>query len=78
MDANEQITFIIENVNELHISNRRNVLQLIFDAGSKLKETGSGSQIRIDDLPDDLINEVHTRVRDKIDEQLKILKAFEL
>jgi hypothetical protein len=78
MDANEQITFIIENVNELQISDRRNVLQLLFDAGSELKETGSGSQIRIGDLPDDLINEIHKRVRDKIDEQLNILKAFEL
>lgn len=71
IEMNNKITFITDNINELMINDRRNILQIIYNSPlrSKLKEKGGGTQIKIDDLTDDMIINIYDLISDKLIEQ---------
>jgi len=54
----EKISFICDNINELKKSYRIEILQHILGSNinrSKIREKGCGTQIKISDIPKDLI-----------------------
>lgn len=63
--------FVIDNINELVIDDRKKVLQMIYNSPSrnKLKEKGSGTQIKIKDVSDELIKKIYDFVEEKSKEQ---------
>jgi hypothetical protein len=73
---NDQIIFIADNINELMIHDRRIILQTIYNSSlrSKLKEKGSGTQIKIDDLTNDIIVKLYNIINTKLQEQKLQLK----
>jgi hypothetical protein len=73
---NDQIIFISDNINELMIHDRRVILQIIYNSSlrSKLKEKGSGTQIKIDDLTNDIIVKLYDIINTKLQEQKLQLK----
>jgi hypothetical protein len=77
---NAKIEFVLENVNDLAISDRKVILQMVLDSnyGKNLKENGAGSQININHMSNDLINAIFLFIKLKIDEQRQILIRLEL
>jgi hypothetical protein len=73
---NDQIIFISDNINELMIHDRRIILQTIYNSSlrSKLKEKGSGTQIKIDDLTNEVIVKLYNIINTKLQEQKLQLK----
>jgi hypothetical protein len=71
MDIPSKKIYIIDNINELIINDRKTVLQMIYNSSSrdKLKEKGSGTQIKIEDLPNILIETIYVFVEEKSKEQ---------
>jgi hypothetical protein len=69
-----KIVFITDNINEVIIQDRREILQLIYNSPSrsKLKEKGGGTQIKLDDLSDSLVDKIYNLIQDRLTEQ-KIL-----
>jgi DNA polymerase III alpha subunit (gram-positive type) len=68
------INYICDNVNELEHETRVSVLQMIFNSSSrcKIKEKGSGVQIKISDLSESLIIKLHSYIHEKIEKQSQI------
>jgi hypothetical protein len=64
--------YIIENINELNIYDRIEILQILYNsiARTKLVEKGSGTQIKISDIPDDILLNIETLIKQKLDDQL--------
>ena len=75
-ELNDKITFITDNINELMIQDRRNILQIIYNSSlrSKLKEKGGGTQIKVQDLTDNIIEKIYDIIIKKLDEQKLQLK----
>jgi hypothetical protein len=73
---NDQIIFISDNINELMIQDRRVLLQIIYNSSlrSKLKEKGSGTQIKINELTNDIIVKLYNIINTKLQEQKLKLK----
>jgi hypothetical protein len=71
MDVLTKKIYIIDNINELIIKDRKTVLQLIYNSASrsKLKEKGSGTQIKIKDIPNVLIESIYVFIEHKLKEQ---------
>jgi hypothetical protein len=71
MEIYNKKIYIIDNINELIIDDRKTVLQIIYNSPSrnKLKEKGSGTQIKIENLPNALIENIYTFVEKKSKEQ---------
>jgi len=70
-DLNDKIIFITDNINELMLQDRRNILQIIYNSHlrSKLKEKGGGTQIKVQDLTDNIIKKIYDIIIKKLDEQ---------
>jgi hypothetical protein len=66
-------TFIFDNVNDLPLSDRIEMVQIIYMSPyrNKLKEKGNGLQLKLDDLSDGIINKIHTFIIEKM-EQYKL------
>ena len=64
-------SFICDNINDLTIQFRKEILQMIYNSQycNKLKEKGNGIQIKIDDLDNQLINKIHTFMVQKLNNQ---------
>ena len=58
------LIFITDNVNELLIHDRREILQMIYNSQSrsKLKEKGGGTQIKLDDLSEQLTEKIYNSI----------------
>jgi hypothetical protein len=71
IDINDQVIFITDNINELIIHDRRTILQIIYNSPirNKLKEKGGGTQIKIDDLTDDIIKKLYELIVCKLNDQ---------
>ena len=68
---NSNGSYIIDNVNELYLNDRKIVLEMIYNSISrcKLNEKGNGTQVNISDLSDILLNNIYTFIQLKIDEE---------
>ena len=66
-----KLTFITDNINELLIQDRREILQMIYNSSSrsKLKEKGSGTQIKLNDLSEQLMEKIYDSVKKKLTDQ---------
>jgi intracellular sulfur oxidation DsrE/DsrF family protein len=66
-----KLTFITDNINELLIKDRREILQIIYNspARSKLKEKGGGTQIKLNDLSDQQVENIYVYVMEKLTDQ---------
>jgi hypothetical protein len=71
MDKLTKESFICDNINDLTIQFRKDILQMIHNSHyrSKLKEKGNGTQIKIDELSDSLVNKIFTFMNQKLDDQ---------
>lgn len=59
--------YIYENINDIDISSRRELLQIIFNHSSEIiKEKGNGVQIKFDDIPESIINTLYNILYKKI------------
>ena len=65
------INFITDNINELPIQDRKEILQILYNSNvkSKLKEKGGGTQIKISDLSNDIIKKIHDFIKKRLSEQ---------
>jgi hypothetical protein len=72
---NHKASYIIDNINELGIQDRKEVLQMVYNspARGKLKEKGSGTQVKITDLPESMIVQIYDFVGAKLQEQYLVL-----
>lgn len=71
-DVDEKITYICDHVNELKKAYRIEVLQHILGSSiqrSKIKEKGCGTQVKVDDIPKDLILVLYNFIKIKIKSQ---------
>ena len=70
-----KLVYITDNINEVMIQDRREILQLIYNSPSrsKLKEKGGGTQIKLGDLSDLLVDKIYNLIQDKLAEQKKLL-----
>lgn len=70
---NEQFkeTFICDNINDLTIQYRRDVLQMVYNSQFRnhLKEKGNGTQLKLDFLSDSLINKIYNFIVEKLNDQ---------
>ena len=65
-----KIRFICENINELRRNFRKEILQIIMGSQipeSKIYEKGGGVQIKIIDIPKELINNIYNYIDKKIE-----------
>jgi hypothetical protein len=67
----EKQDFILDNVNELGIEDRREILQLIHSSkfSKSISEKGGGCQINLSDLDQELIEKIHEFITKQLDEQ---------
>ena len=73
----KKMIFITDNINELMIQDRRYILQIIYNSSmrSNIKENGSGTQIKMEELTNDMITQIHDIINVKLQEnnlQLKL------
>ena len=66
-----KLIYIIDNINEIMIQDRREILQLIYNSPSrsKLKEKGGGTQIKLTDISPSLIDTIYNVIKKKLEEQ---------
>jgi hypothetical protein len=64
-------SFICDNINDLTIQFRKDILQMIYNSQfrNKLKEKGNGTQIKVDDLPTQLTDNIYTFMIQKLNDQ---------
>jgi hypothetical protein len=68
---NSKESFICDNINDLNIQQRKEILQIIHDSSCKdfLKEKGSGTQIKISLLTDNLKNKIYDFIVKHLDSE---------
>ena len=79
--TDEKIEFICENINEIKHTHRVEALQLILGSNidrKKIVEKGSGTQIKISDLPKDIINVIYNFISRKIAFQSEELEKSDI
>lgn len=70
MDQDIKIRFICENINELRRNFRKEILQIMLGSQipeAKIYEKGGGTQIKISDIPKELINTIYNYVKKKLE-----------
>jgi hypothetical protein len=70
-DSLSKESFICDNINDLTIQFRKDILQMIYNSQfrNKLKEKGNGTQIKVDDLPNQLTEKIYTFMIQKLNDQ---------
>ena len=69
-DQDLKIRFICENINDLRRNFRKEILQIMLGSQipeSKIYEKGGGTQIKIVDIPKELINTIYNYVKKKLE-----------
>ena len=63
--------FIFDNINELPLEGRREILQIIYNSQfrSKITEKGSGVQIKISDLNQVIFDKIYKTIYNKINDK---------
>ncbi len=67
-DKNKYILYICDNINELKLNNRREILQMIMYANidsDKIIEKGNGTQIKFADISDILLKNIYNYINNK-------------
>jgi hypothetical protein len=67
---NKHIVYINDNINELKICHRREILQIILGSEIELKkivEKGNGTQIKFGDLSPEIIKTIYNYIYNKLE-----------
>lgn len=78
-DVINMIIFIKQKVDDLSITDRRDILKIIIKAGvddHKIHSKGNGTQIKFKDLSVDCILSIHSYIQAKISDKIEKLKNF--
>lgn len=70
VNQDHKIRFICENINELRRNFRKEILQIMMGSQipeSKIYEKGGGIQIKIVDIPKELINTIYNYIGKKME-----------
>lgn len=70
IDQDTKVRFICENINELRRTFRREILQIMLGSQipeTKIYEKGGGTQIKVSDIPKELINTIYNYVNKKLE-----------
>jgi hypothetical protein len=61
--------YIIENINDLSIADRIEILQIIYNSPirNKIKEKGNGVEIKISDIPEPFIIIIENMIKSKLE-----------
>ena len=61
--------YIIENINDLSIADRIEILQIIYNSPirNKIKEKGNGIEIKITDIPETFILIIENIIKSKLE-----------
>ena len=64
-------SFIFDNINDLPIDDRKDILQIIYNSqfSDKLNEKGNGVQIKISDLSQAIIDKIYITIINKLNDQ---------
>ena len=64
-------SFIFDNINDLLIDDRKDILQIIYNSQhrSSLNEKGNGVQIKLSDLSQPIIEKIYTTIIKKLQDQ---------
>jgi hypothetical protein len=67
-----KLIFITDNINELLIQDRREILQMLYNSPSrsKLNEKGGGTQIKLNDLSEQLVEKIYNYITIKLSSQV--------
>jgi uncharacterized protein with WD repeat len=84
MDTNKNelinmITYIKHKVGDLNVNERKDILQMLINAGiedNKIQSKGRGTQIKFMDIPTDMIVSIYNFIQVKINEKIENLKNF--
>lgn len=71
-DKNKYILYICDNINELKLNNRREILQMIMYANidsDKIIEKGNGTQIKFADISDILLKNIYNYIYNKFESE---------
>lgn len=69
-NQDHKIRFICENINELRRNFRKEILQIMLGSQipeDKIYEKGGGTQMKISDIPKELINTIYNYIGKKIE-----------
>lgn len=69
-DQDMKVRYICENINELRRNFRKEILQIMLGSQipeSKIYEKGGGTQIKVADIPKELINTVYNYIKKKLE-----------
>ena len=64
-------SFIFDNINDLLIDDRKDILQIIYNSQhrSSISEKGNGVQIKLSDLSQPIIEKIYTTIIKKLQDQ---------
>jgi hypothetical protein len=67
----DKLDFIIENVNELDINDRREILQMIHSSkfSKSISEKGGGCQINLGNLDQQIIDKIYDFITQQLEQQ---------
>lgn len=78
-DIINMIIYIKQKVDDLPISDRKNILKMIVNSGiddCKIHSKGSGTQIKFKDIPQDVISNIYEYIYNKDLEKIAKLNNF--
>lgn len=82
MSIFEKKTYIVSKINDLHITERYHILNMITKDPmvdkTKIQTKGDGTQIRFSDLSDDLIESIYVFINEKLADKMKNLNDIKI
>ncbi len=71
-EKNKYILYICDNINELKLNNRKEILQMIIYSSidpEKIIEKGNGTQVKISDINDTLLKNIYNYIHNKFESE---------
>jgi|SaaInlV_165m_DNA_2_1040747.scaffolds.fasta_scaffold204462_1 hypothetical protein len=70
ISLNKKKQYVVDNINEMVLEDRVEIVQMIFNSPHRnnLKEKGNGTQIKLKDISDSLINQLYNYIYQKLSE----------
>ena len=79
ININTYISYIKQYINDLSLSDKKDVLQLIMNSNiedNKIQTKGDGTQIKFKDIPVNIIISIYNYMHNKINTKLNELEYF--
>lgn len=73
---NQYILYINDNVNELKLNHRKDVLQMIMGSeidDDKIVEKGNGTQIKFSDIDSELLQSIYNFIYNKLESSARLI-----